>query len=370
MHSQYDILPCFPLYPPLEIFYAFGYCPIVVWNVREYSNSPHASATHLQNFVCSVARDLLDMLCNPQFTTCTAFFAYNACDTLRNLPEIVQSAFEKRAKPAPRFLHLHIPASGFRFEHQREYFALQMQALIKNLESLKEMQFSREEFSKSVRIYQKVRESYQKAQAAVADGLLSYREFSETVARCSLVSPNKQCEIFETLLQRRNITQKDGIPIVISGILPPPREVIEYIEDAGLRICVNDIASEGRSFDTFTPLSDDPIEYYMKFYENHHPCSTLHYTADRRIDELLKKAQYFNAHGFIFIGTKFCEYEYFEIVYMEEQLARHGIHMLKLEFSPDDAGNYAQLKTRIDAFAELLKEQRFGNERKSSSQKN
>ena len=59
--------------------------------------------------------------------------------------------------------------------------------------------------------------------------------------------------------------------------------------------------------------------------------------------------------GFIFIGEKFCEYEYFEIVHLEKLLKERGIATLRLEFSRIQGGEYHDMKTRIEAFAEMLR---------------
>lgn len=347
-------LPCFPLYPPVELFHSFGYCPIVLWNKRNIANKIGISASHVQNYVCSVAANLIDMLFEPGFPPCDAFFSYNACDTLRNLPEIVQSASIALSRGKLTMLVLHIPVNGFHSQGEIEYFSIQIKKLINSLETLSGQIFSTEKFLESVEVYRKIRETVQAAGALVAEGKIEYNIFSNTVMQCVMMRPEKQLEMFESLIQKKDAVKNAGLPVIISGILPPPPEIIAHFALVGLRVAVNDIAAEGRSFNTPTPNFDDPIEYYMKFYEGHHPCTTLLFTADRRIDELVEKAEAVSARGLIFIGEKFCEHEYFEIVHFEEKFKERGIPTLKLEFSRDDGDNYGSIKTRIDAFAELI----------------
>lgn len=365
-----DHLFCFPLYPPLELFHSFGFCPIVLWSYRNRIKENKNSSHHLQNFVCAVARDVIDVLGNPPFIDFKAFFAYNACDTLRNLPEIFQIACMQRGMQKPVFLRLHIPAAGLQNEHQKKYFRFQIHSLIQKLESVKQIPFSKERFSKSIEIFRELRNAYQQAQNAVAQRLLGYKEFSNTLQHAMFMPPEKQYEIFKKIAQKRNEYKNNAIPILISGILPPPNEVVDFLEEAGLHVAANDIAAEGRSFETYTPLCDDPVEYYIEFYKHHHPCTTLLFTAQRRIQNLLEKMQKVEARAVVFVGEKFCEYEYFEVVHLEKQMKLHGVPMLKLEFSPEDGGNYEQMKTRIDAFAEFLREQKDGKPAQGSSQKN
>ncbi len=348
------MLPCLPLYPPVELIHSFGFRPVVMWNMNSALISARVSESHLQNYVCSVASNMLDMLVDSDFPQFKAFFVYNACDTLRNLPEIVQAASAASSRRMPEMLSLHIPVNGFHSEGSREYFANQTKALINRLEALSGHHFSTEKFCASVDAYRKVREAVQAAEVLVAEGMLEYEIFSHAIAQCGMMPPEKQLEFIGTIIQKSDDKKCKSIPIVISGILPPPPEIIALLDSAGLRVAVNDIAAEGRSFNTPTPDCDEPIQYYMSFYDDHHPCTTLLFTAKRRINELVAKAERTCARGLIFLGEKFCEYEYFEIVHIEETFKKRGIPTLKLEFSRDEGGNYGSMKTRIDAFAELI----------------
>jgi benzoyl-CoA reductase/2-hydroxyglutaryl-CoA dehydratase subunit BcrC/BadD/HgdB len=146
----------------------------------------------------------------------------------------------------------------------------------------------------------------------------------------------------------------DAKRIVISGILPPPPSVVEAMERSGLRVVGEDLAIFRRSYNSPSPQATEPGDYYTRFYENHSPCTTLHYLADRRIDAVLALCRDLDADGFIFLGEKFCEYEYFEYPHLEKRLRESGIPTLALEFSIDDSEHIGAVVTRIEAYAELL----------------
>jgi benzoyl-CoA reductase/2-hydroxyglutaryl-CoA dehydratase subunit BcrC/BadD/HgdB len=80
----------------------------------------------------------------------------------------------------------------------------------------------------------------------------------------------------------------------------------------------------------------------------------LLYTADNRLDHLLALIDSTGATGVIFLGEKFCEYEYFEFPFIEKQLKERGINVLALETSIDAVDSIAPVQNRIDAFAELF----------------
>jgi benzoyl-CoA reductase/2-hydroxyglutaryl-CoA dehydratase subunit BcrC/BadD/HgdB len=142
--------------------------------------------------------------------------------------------------------------------------------------------------------------------------------------------------------------------VILSGILPPPPGVSKAIENANLRIFGNDIAMLSRSFYRTPEPTEDPEEYYQSFYQYHYPCPTLHHTADRRMETLMELITERSAKGVIFIGEKFCEYEYFEMPYLEKRLKEQGLKTLFLEISMDDNEHIEAFNTRIEAFAELI----------------
>ncbi|VFU17906.1 2-hydroxyglutaryl-CoA dehydratase, D-component (modular protein) [anaerobic digester metagenome] len=71
----------------------------------------------------------------------------------------------------------------------------------------------------------------------------------------------------------------------------------------------------------------------------------------------MKTARENTVQGFIFVGEKFCEYEYFEIPIIAQMLAAEGVRTLELEIGIDDTLNLDAHRTRIEAFAEMLRQE-------------
>lgn len=103
-------------------------------------------------------------------------------------------------------------------------------------------------------------------------------------------------------------------------------------------------------------VSEDPEEYYARYFTRRFPCTTLLYQSDDRLDAYLKLVSRSAAEGVVFCGEKFCEYEYFEFPYLEKQLREMGVPVLFLEFGVDDDRNVDAYTTRIAAFAEMLRQ--------------
>ena len=141
--------------------------------------------------------------------------------------------------------------------------------------------------------------------------------------------------------------------MVLTGIHPPPPKVAAMIEGAGMTVVGNDIAALARSYAGNPAPTNDPADYYLRFYRDHFPCTTLTGSADRRVEILINLVEERRAEGLIIVGEKFCEYEYFEIPHITKRAAERGTKTLVLEFSAEDE-NLGPIKTRIEAFGEML----------------
>ena len=77
-------------------------------------------------------------------------------------------------------------------------------------------------------------------------------------------------------------------------------------------------------------------------------------TADQRACTLESLVEEWDAQGVIFLGEKYCEYEYFEFPHLQKRLGAKGVKTLLLEFAVDADRSLGAYKTRIEAFAEML----------------
>ena len=195
----------------------------------------------------------------------------------------------------------------------------------------------------------------------VAAGKLRFAEYAQFARQGCLRPVDQQIKNLKSRMQEFDSPSLDSIKnkidpggVVLSGILPPPTGISRAIENSNLRVVGNDIAMLSRSFLGTPDPTEDPEEYYRSYYQHHYPCPTLLHTADSRIETLMNLITERKAKGVIFIGEKFCEYEYFEMPYLEKQLREKGLHSLFLEVSMDDNEHIEAFKTRIEAFSELM----------------
>ena len=344
------LIGCFPLYPPLELLSCLGLTPVVLWSLgRWLPDTPNADL-HVQQYACSVGRRLAEAVSGPTGEAFDGLFMYNACDTLRNLPELLQLA-----RPGLPIYRIHIPQTVPQGDFVQGYLAREIENLIQRLEADYGVFFSDHDFKSTVEQYRDLRSLAQRIQQAAAQGRLGFADYTRTMNTAWLSPIEQQLAMLQDLLDSAGGEAKASGPrVMLSGIMPPPGPIMELIEQAGLRVMANDIASLGRSVE-YTPDSfDSAADYYQQFYFDHPPCSTLLYSGEARHASLPRTAIDSGADGVIFVGEKFCEYEYFEFPLMQKALGEINIPSLVLEIAMHDRDNVGAFRTRIEAFAELL----------------
>jgi benzoyl-CoA reductase/2-hydroxyglutaryl-CoA dehydratase subunit BcrC/BadD/HgdB len=134
-------------------------------------------------------------------------------------------------------------------------------------------------------------------------------------------------------------------------------KVLELVEAAGGEIVVEEL-SEGMRY-YWQPIEDkgDPFQSLAKGYlRDRLPCAFMRSSARRRLDFALKLIEDFNASGIIWYELLCCETYDQESYFFAEKMRERDIPMLIVESNYDvsDAGA-GPLKTRIDAFIELVK---------------
>ncbi|KQC07704.1 MAG: hypothetical protein APR62_00415 [Smithella sp. SDB] len=352
------VIGCFPLYPPLELIHSFGLLPVVLWDMKEGVGILKESDRHLQSFTCSVARRLMEFVISEEGSLLDGLMMYNACDTLRNMPEIINRGLKEKGRTLP-LLKLHVPMVSPNQTNATGYLADRIREMIAEIESTFGVRFSLERFLASVRLYNKIRKLCQEMEDLVAAGKMSYMDFSRRIRNGYFIVPEDQLSELENALKEAQSGSTKNIPdgkkIIVSGILPPPDALCAVIEQSGMKVAGNDVSSQARSYGYIPKETDDPAAYYADFYRNHYPCTTILYSSDDRLKALNALIEKRGARGLIIVGEKFCEYEYLEMPFIIKMLEQKNITTLQLEIATDDDDNVEALRTRIEAFSELIR---------------
>lgn len=351
------MIGAFPLYPPLELFHSMGFTPVTLWGFG-FSNAGRADR-HVQPFVCGVARQLAEFVLAGDLAAggirakdFAALFMYNACDTLRNLPEVLEAGLAEQGG-SPPILKLHVPQARLESDYAGERLAKGVEALVAELEQLAGQNFSGDRFEQSARTYNRMRRLALSAEELVQKGLLDFGPYCSAIMASWREPAEASVSRIEGLVAnaRKEPGPNKRIPVLVSGILPPARAA--FIEDRGFRIAANDLAAAHRAIAVSPEPSPDPAAFYREMFLDSFPCPTLPATADARAEAIVNLARDAGARAVIFWAEKFCEYEYFEFPVIERALEEAGIKTLVIETALE-SGPGGQAENRLDALRELI----------------
>jgi benzoyl-CoA reductase/2-hydroxyglutaryl-CoA dehydratase subunit BcrC/BadD/HgdB len=159
------------------------------------------------------------------------------------------------------------------------------------------------------------------------------------------------------LAQNRRQEKKARTPMLLSGVLPNPPELLALLDDLEVRVAYDDFLNGSRRLPV--PQEDliDPFECLLESYFNMPPCSTRGSSISERVQYLLRLIDRTAAKGVIFNVVKFCEPEWFDVPHLKEELRKRGVPALIID-TELNKGLSGQMATRVEAFIEIVRAHR------------
>jgi benzoyl-CoA reductase/2-hydroxyglutaryl-CoA dehydratase subunit BcrC/BadD/HgdB len=157
----------------------------------------------------------------------------------------------------------------------------------------------------------------------------------------------------DLLKEKREIDPKNHNPrILLSGSPIHNVEFIDFIENCGLNVIYEDLCTGSKFFDLNVPKSKDLLMSLSKAYINRSPCARM-MKIEERADYISKISQQFEIDGIIHHSLKFCDTYLYDVPQLKDLLNEKGLKVLFIESDGLESTN--QLKTRIEAFTEIIK---------------
>ena len=132
-------------------------------------------------------------------------------------------------------------------------------------------------------------------------------------------------------------------------------EIIEMIEQAGMTVVADDHCSGLRHFDGRVREEGDPFLNLAERYLMRWPCSRM-YSDPSHLRRVLDEVEGSGAEGVILVALKYCDHSGLDVPRIQARLKEKDIPMLYIE-NDYTVGGLGQLKVRIEAFAEMLREE-------------
>jgi benzoyl-CoA reductase/2-hydroxyglutaryl-CoA dehydratase subunit BcrC/BadD/HgdB len=333
-----------PIHYSRALLRAFNILPIEVWGPPNVDAS-HGAA-HLQPYVCSIARNALSFLLSGGLDIADMILVPHACDTLQGFASVLLDFVH----PSQPVIPLYLPRGNT--GREIEFLAEELKTQFIQLEKITQRTPTPDELLVCI------------AREEAADDLLAQLhkrrnhlemgmpEFYRLVRSREYLPAETFAELVEPILVQRSKSTQEGIPILLSGIVPEPMQVFQAIAELGGRIVADDLACCGRRLYP-KGNGDDPFKRIAD--------RLLGTTADwnrgspiqARIDHLRDLAQTSGARGVIFYNVKFCEPELFDLPGLRKGLQQVGLPSVLIEIDLNDPLSQQTL-TRIEAFLEMI----------------
>ena len=149
--------------------------------------------------------------------------------------------------------------------------------------------------------------------------------------------------------------------ILLSGSPLHEIDFITFLEEIGLNIVYEDLCTGSKFFDLVIKDSQDILASLSEAYLNRTPCARMMQIKERA-DQIYNKAEKFKADGVIHHSLKFCDTYLYDVPALKKMLVEKGLNVLFIE-SDGGLGDINQIRTRIEAFLEIIKSWKKGEKK-------
>ena len=347
-------------YVPEEIIYAAGAVPICLVD-RGGSGSMEAALELIPRISCPFSRAQIGeriLKVNPYYEMIDLLVAPITCQHLKKIAEIWDYLDEVDV------FKFGVPHQ-FYGKDELEYYVNRLKTLQRKIETLTGNRISNENLSKAITLYNRMRDLLKKISLLrrTSPQFISSLDFIRLNHASYYADPVFMVDYLDSTYDELR-----GKSPVLSGEETKPRlmligpnlakgdyKVLELITDAGGDVVIEEICEGIRDYWQTIEEKTEPIYSLAKGYlRDKLPCAFMRYSSQKRINFALKMVQHFNVSGIIWYQLLYCESYDTESYLFNRKMGERNIPMLILE-SDYDKGSYQQMKTRIEAFIEMLK---------------
>jgi benzoyl-CoA reductase/2-hydroxyglutaryl-CoA dehydratase subunit BcrC/BadD/HgdB len=181
---------------------------------------------------------------------------------------------------------------------------------------------------------------------------LGDRDFYRLARSREYLPAERFLEVTEPFVAGASGTDRGGVPIVLSGMIPEPMAIFDAIEEAGGTVVADDLAGSGRR--CYPPgTSADPLRRMAEGMLGGPPDSTRGSAVGERVRFIRSLCSRSGARGVLFFEVKFCEPEQFYLPQLRKSLEAGGLRSVVLEVDIGDSLPH-QAITRLEALLEMI----------------
>ncbi len=347
---------------PVELIHAVGAQPV---RLCSGFHEPVFSANELLGEVglCPLVRSVLGTKIvgsNPYFELCDMLVSPTTCDGKMKLGEILIDYMPVLMLNVPRVKEGYIT-----YQHWLEeikFLGRKLESLTGNRITTKSLGLAIEKFQRAQRAWYKLTELRTNARVPLwgRDALMiGQLTFYEDIDRWTTYIEHLNAELEVMVRSGVHVGNPDDPRILLAGspIVWPNWKIPNIIEDSNAIIVADELCSTGRIFNDPVVLDEPSLnDMYRALAERYlYPCTCPCFSPnDERSESILRSIEKYNIDGVVFHILKGCHLNSIEATRIELLLRKNNIPLLKIE-SEYDEGDVEQIRTRVEAFLEIIR---------------
>ncbi|MFW9847482.1 MAG: 2-hydroxyacyl-CoA dehydratase subunit D, partial [Candidatus Thorarchaeota archaeon] len=274
----------------------------------------------------------------------------NSCDAMRRLHDVF------RAYLQPRFSVI-IDTPRWESSASLAQYTIQLRELMMGLTETFGGDFSENRLWEAIRTVNRTRAllqtlySYRRRDPPAITGTESLRLVMEAT-RTSKEGFNRTLERHLAEIEPRKPPNRKP-RLMLCGSIIDRLEITELIEETG-SVVVEDLCTGHRYLHGLVKEDGDPYVSVARRYLERVPCSRMT-GLERRLAYVRGLIDQYDVEGVIYHALKFCDQFQYDYPVLREDLEKMGIPVLYLE-GDYTTGGFGQMKTRVQAFVEMLGE--------------
>jgi len=345
-------------FAPAEIIAAFGAVPVRFCS--GFYEAVHPANDLLGDAgLCPLVKSTLGLKmsqASPVLELCDLVVVPTPCDAKLKLGEILQDMVEVHMMNLPAVKDT---------EDGRESWISEIKGLVRKLEALYGKKLRPPMLKKAITTYQRAQAAWRRFSELRKKGgiwgrdalLVAQLSFYDDISRWT-ENVNKLCDELEL----RAPVAPEAARIMLGGspIIWPNWKVPLLIEESGGIIIADELCSGSRTMYDPVVVEEWTMEGMLVALAERYlvPCTCPSFSPnlDRELN-MLRRMRDFRAEGAVFHVLRGCHLNSLDATKADRVLRRERIPMLKVE-SEYDEGDLEQVRTRIEAFIEMIKARR------------
>jgi len=347
-------------YTPLELLGAAGVKRARLLKGGNPDTVAHGEL-HTQSAFCDFTKSCIGGFeeGDPLYRSFDKIYNFHSCSSMKRASEAIAQFVPTKMLNLPRLRDE---------QSSRNFFREEILNLKRDLENLTGTSITDEEVRRQIVLHNQARLLLKKFSELRKrkNPPLSGKEYLELVRGYYYLPPETLLPSYEELYRRYEkpgrAAKRDDKPrlrLMVSGsiVADGDRRLLDIVEDElGADVVIEDHCAGFRPFHHLVPETGDPYQALADGYLDQAPCARMKPLSES-VEFSARLAQEYNVDGVLYVYLKFCACHGISKIDFTTRFQEIGLPTLEIssDYSQSDHG---QLKTRLEAFVEMLNDQK------------